>query len=298
MQVSAVSQDSVYRDPLVAPLSLVRDVTLPFRVYLLRLQGQRLYVGLVHKNHVAERLRKHCEGAAAHFTSVYKPVGRPVLVLWPAGDKACEAYLYYHVLAAGLAKDPAWVGGWTMSGSKPDPLHRWAALEGSRAVRGECFGCGSRGHGAAECTAARVPFVKYCCTNCGFWSGVLQSGASTLAEPAVEEGESAGPGEGVGPEPDAAGAGPDAAVGGAVVEEDVRPKIICVGGERYTTMKWFLGRKSTPREVIFFREHCLEGALQIRSAKLASSATKAPGVCLCLPVASWNGNGKSLKCSR
>ena len=125
---TAVTSKSSYVEPGMPNLGLeMGPSTLkwPFRVYCLLCENSRYYVGLAPKDDIKDRLEKHFQGKACHFTTFFP--AKKILLLQAAPDTAAEAYLYYAMVAQKekIADNghiiPA-VGGWTQTSSNPSPL--------------------------------------------------------------------------------------------------------------------------------------------------------------------------------
>ena len=86
-----------YCDKRVPTLGLVEDVSFPYRVYVLELADNCVYVGIAHKSDIKRAVERHFNtgGGKAHFTMVHPP--KKVLLIWPAVSMAVEAYLLPHL---------------------------------------------------------------------------------------------------------------------------------------------------------------------------------------------------------
>ena len=66
---------------------------LPFIIYCLQCAGGRFYVGIARKELAKDRLTKHFQGTACHYTQAYP--AKDILLVQPAASEAAEAYLYF-----------------------------------------------------------------------------------------------------------------------------------------------------------------------------------------------------------
>ena len=156
-------------------LGLVDDLELELRVYVLLLEGGRLYVGIAPRGELKRRLAKHWNGQGSHFTKVHKP--RAVLMVWPAAHRGVEA-LVFQALLGQLHKVNVgdFLGGWIQTSSKLSPLQSMIFEEQRRQVREDCFRCGG-GHYASACSRETSNlFCTYPCKNCGATVSITSRG--------------------------------------------------------------------------------------------------------------------------
>ena len=98
---------------LLPALGLADDASFEWRVYLLRCQQQifgvalTYYGRLVHRKSVAKRMQAHRAGKGSQFTAANPTIH--LELLWPAANKAAEAYVFYALMSKLLTA--AVVGG-------------------------------------------------------------------------------------------------------------------------------------------------------------------------------------------
>ena len=135
------------------------------RVYVLLLEGGRMYVGITPRADLKRRFSDHWNGKGSHYTKVYKP--QAVLIVWPAAHRGVEA-LVFQALLSQLHKVSVgdFLGGWVQTSSNLSPLQSMVFEEQRRQVREDCFRCGG-GHYASACkrTTSNL-FCTYKCKNC------------------------------------------------------------------------------------------------------------------------------------
>ena len=154
--------DTSHRTEFMRGFDLPFDRALDFRVYVLRcaqpgqLSVRAYYVGFALKGDLLDRLCKHFDQHedSAAFTKTNKPLG--VEFLWPARNRAAEAYLFYF-LAEKFDKEDSvlkhvLVGGWTQTAAKPLGATDYNRVQREyRMLKGRCLECGRAGHLARRC---------------------------------------------------------------------------------------------------------------------------------------------------
>ena len=158
-----VTERTVFRATHQIPyLGLALDESFGFRVYALECQpakgdtGPYIYVGIAHKDNIGKRIRveweqkrSNCGERAADYCMQHKP--KRVLLVWPAPNRAVEAYVYFALLA--LQSDKGRVhslGGWAQTSVNPSRLQLQQYEQGRRLLRCRCFNCGGS-HLVYEC---------------------------------------------------------------------------------------------------------------------------------------------------
>ena len=145
-------------------LGLVADLWFELRVYVLKLEGGRLYVGITHKSDLVRRLSEHFTNPQCWYTKKYR--AKSVVMCWPAAHRGVEAYVFQAMLSrldkCNIANH---IGGWIQPYTKLTPLQGMVFEEQRRSVREDCFRCGG-GHMVSKCRAARSNlFCTYTCPN-------------------------------------------------------------------------------------------------------------------------------------
>ena len=273
-----VSSDTALWYSGIPDLGLVRDSSLPFRVYVLRCAPQKegspytWYVGLVHKSKLAERLERHRLGAC-HFTRVHRPLA--VVLLWPVASRAAEAYVYYALVEKfpGVALQCGRLGGWTQTASKLNPLGAMMLQREKWMLEGLCLECGKGcTWGACKTDQAEASGARYNCDHCGAFVRITNQGKSATEPPQVcvcppcrgqatkRARDTSDGGDGRAASATSARVRTSSASGiqnpssasvrartpAAVQRAPCFAVHIC--GEKYSTLKWFLGRREYPNE--------------------------------------------------
>lgn len=114
-----IDASTVFASDSMPFFGLSCDSNFKFRVYVVRTHCKRLYVGIEEKSKIGERLTKHWDGAGSHFLQVYKP--KDILLVYPAAQAACEAYVFNCLLSVLPTSDLSRIGGWTQTSSAPSP---------------------------------------------------------------------------------------------------------------------------------------------------------------------------------
>ena len=127
-----VNVDTCYWSRDLPDLGLVCDLSMPFRIYVLACQPQSpdgpqtCYVGITHRSQVARRIAAHGGQwpSSAHFTKTHAPLA--IMGVWPAPNRAAEAYTFYALAAARTATALARgrLGGWTHPAAPVRPCDR------------------------------------------------------------------------------------------------------------------------------------------------------------------------------
>jgi predicted GIY-YIG superfamily endonuclease len=166
-------------------VGFVPDVGFDFRVYVLQCEGKwkgvpRMYCGIEHRSRISQRLVSHFRGEGCAFTRAYPPSS--VLMVLPANSRACEAAMYYTLLARLDAQVPAdMLGGWTQTSPRPSPLQRFQKSREHRMLTNACLDCGGRDHFATECRRA-VGAVCYEFRGCGCSVAICGAGRSVTLQ--------------------------------------------------------------------------------------------------------------------
>lgn len=161
LSLEDVTAERSYRTAFLKDFDLPRDMSLPYRVFVLRCRqpdildgGFAYYVGFIDAAGLGEHLRKYFNRHAdsARYTKVNEPLG--VELLWPAKLRAAEGYLFMFVLGK-LEEDAVArhgrLGGWTQTCVKPLPVAVQNALQRDwRMVNDRCLDCGQPGHFAGS----------------------------------------------------------------------------------------------------------------------------------------------------
>jgi hypothetical protein len=156
MRPDAVTANTRFAADEMPALGLKDGLDMEFRVYVLCC-GAAFYVGIEHRSEVGERIRKHFEGTATHFTS--ESAATDVWLVWPAVTRAAEAFVFYAMLEKfGVA---SLIGGWTQTSSKPSPFASLLAREAHCNLHSQCFVCGSSKHFARDCLAKHLRRTCY-----------------------------------------------------------------------------------------------------------------------------------------
>jgi hypothetical protein len=235
------------------------------------------YVGIAPRGKLVSRLASHVAGQACAFTTVYKP--EKVCFAGPIPNPSAE----FHLLALCLEVCPgSLVGGFTLTGPRPNPIDRSLRLNIERQVGGKCFRCGSSAHFARACP--RVKFsegISYRCDGCGTFTDISLDGRSTWkgpgeddfpqanARPAASHSTILPATESVAPigAPHVAAAKevppPRVRYGGAVAGAAV-----LFGGVRFQSLSWRLGREAYPAERTRAKERCLCGAIRLKGGSV------------------------------
>jgi predicted GIY-YIG superfamily endonuclease len=250
-----------------------------YRIYLLRCRSQilggpfTLYAGCEHRSDLVKRLRRHFNGTGADYTQEYPPIN--VQLVLPCPTKAAEAYLFYALTESRplAAVTSGRLGGWTQTRPKPSETCKLMLQDAWRMLKGACLCCGSQdGHVAKRCpNKAKIATAPLTCGHCQATIRVTALGHVTTAPPysatAGAPGTAAstsGPGKRKAdemllaiPQPKrrAAAAAPPPAPSTMAAAPVAFPQVSVVD-HRYTTLEWFLGRGSTPKERREALHHC------------------------------------------
>lgn len=110
LQPHEVTARTSFQTADMPELGLRDDVDgLPFRVYCLRCgDGKKLYVGVVHRSDLKERLEKHWQADATLFTTTHRCF--ETCLIRTCASPAAEALLFY-VLLENLATVFCWEVG-------------------------------------------------------------------------------------------------------------------------------------------------------------------------------------------
>ena len=89
-----VTADYSCRDKKIPDLGLVEEFSYQWRVYVLELEHDCVYVGIAHRSKVRDTILRHfiLGDDKPHYTAVHPP--KSVLLVWPAISPAVEAYVY------------------------------------------------------------------------------------------------------------------------------------------------------------------------------------------------------------
>jgi hypothetical protein len=154
---------------------LVADSDYEFRVYALECEAPPgdeegapyIYVGIAPKELVGGRIGEEFSrrrGVAAHFCFEHKP--KRLLLVWPAANRAVEAYVYMTLLQKLKTKRQLrTLGGWTQTSAKPSPLTLQHFDQSRWCLNSQCFKCGSKKHFARDCKVEEG--LPYACKKCG-----------------------------------------------------------------------------------------------------------------------------------
>ena len=111
------------------------------RVYVLLLEGGRMYVGIVPTDGLQDRLKSHWERKGSAYTKRYKP--EAVLMVWPAAHRGVEGYVFQALLSQLERVNVGdYLGGWVQTDTELNPLKSMVFEEQRRQVREVCFRCG------------------------------------------------------------------------------------------------------------------------------------------------------------
>ena len=278
----SVTAQTKYWGKFVPLLGLVEDLDSEFRIYVLECESQAFgspstwYVGVEHRSQIARRVQTQFAQtpSAAHFCRVNKP--KRIEVIWPARDRAAEAFVFYALVgklpARALASGR--LGGWTQTHTDVNQLGRVHLERERRMVTNSCLGCGKKGHFDRDCPASSSDnFMVYNCGHCNAAVRISDQGKQTTQTtrgtkrlhddvaslPPVNP---AAPSARLRPQvPQAAGVQQVAAA-----PQQRRPAYlrVLVCGHEYTSLQWFLGKKPTPRKVAEVLAKCKGHAVQLR----------------------------------
>ena len=181
-QPEQINVSSCFRTAPVPDLGLSPDLSSPYRVYVLRCQGGKFYVGLAPKTKVRARIGEQFAGkqedGAAHFCAENKPVS--VVCVWPAKDRSVEAGMFFGMLGALGISDFRKLGGWVFTSARPSPLIVMELEQCRRQLTDRCFDCNG-GHyaGHPRCPGPNLD-CWYRCVNCAHRNNISSRGQSTL----------------------------------------------------------------------------------------------------------------------
>ena len=294
MQPCDVSAKTVHRGkeapPSFANLGRVEDRD--YRIYLLKCKPQIVggpfswYAGCEHKSEIVKRLRKQFNGLGADYTQQYEPLS--IDLIMPCPTRAAEAYLFYAVMEARplAAVVAGRLGGWTQTRPKPSETCKLMLQDSWRMLKGVCLCCGGNdGHVTKTCpNKAKVATAALMCGHCmatlhvtavGNVSTRPPSGASAsvaaAATPAVARGANKRGNSMMvasDPEPKRRAVAEAAAPLPRPVATERKPfPQVLVVGHKYSTLEWFLGRGSTPKERREALDHCGKHAVELQGGE-------------------------------
>ena len=146
-------------------LGLVENLEFELRVYVLLLEGGRMYVGIAPRAELKRRLSDHWGGKGSDYTKAHTP--QAVLMVWPAAHRGVESYVFQALLGQLHKVNVGdFLGGWVQTSTNLSPLQSMVFEEQRRQVREDCFRCGG-GHYASACkrTTSNL-FCTYKCKSC------------------------------------------------------------------------------------------------------------------------------------
>ena len=273
---TAVTSKSSYVEPGMPNLGLeMGPSTLkwPFRVYCLLCENSRYYVGLAPKDDIKDRLEKHFQGKACHFTTFFP--AKKILLLQAAPDTAAEAYLYYAMVAQKekIADNghiiPA-VGGWTQTSSNPSPLSSLLIKESKWMLGSYCTRCGSQQHRSHKCKNAPAT-CWYECKNkdCGKKMFLTSRGFTPSSAKTSLKGD-------VDSKPPPSSPPQTSSISSSSGTKRKMPqqqqqqqhpsvKRVQISGTAYTSLGWYVGRPNVAQSLFKkARTHCAPHAVELR----------------------------------
>jgi len=254
----------------------------PFRVYCLFCWGNHYYVGIATLRDIKDRLAKHFNGTACHFTTMFP--AQEILLLQAAPSRAAEAYLYFAMVAlkekiTANGRITPVVGGWTQTSSKPSPLSCLLIKESKWMLDSYCFVCGSHRHWSADhksCKEAEAT-CWYECKNdaCGKKMFLNTRGWTKTSSRQTTKGDEEPPPPAPLPPPATTATTSTTATTAeqkrkreneqelaAITSKRQRVR---VGGEHFSTIAWFLCKKNPNSDVLEkYRAACASHAIELR----------------------------------
>ena len=168
LALKSASSRSLFAGTLLPDLHLSDNLSLPYRVYVLRCAPQILggpftyYCGLTED--IVARLADHANGKGATFTDRNKPLD--LVYLWPAANRAVEAYVFAAMMTVlpEESMSGSRLGGWTQTAASANNSSVTQMVEEWRMVNNVCLRCSQTGHQARDCkfaapSMARVPIL-------------------------------------------------------------------------------------------------------------------------------------------
>ena len=243
---SKVTENTAFRGSLVANVGLDCRSEFPYRVYVLKCAGPRAnsayyyYVGITAKENVAERLKNHFSTEhASTFTDAHRPLG--IEFLHPAAVPATEALVYF-AMVQQLGLDAVLcgrLGGWAQTFLTLDETAKANAQREYRMLQGSCTVCGKKNcraelHDVSQKrpppeTTVPLPPPKRPCVQ----TVVMPSSSDHVRSQAQ------------------------------VLEPPPSYARVCVLGREYTTLKWFLGRKTNDAQLARAVQYGFTRAIQM-----------------------------------
>ena len=160
---SATNQ-SLLAGSLLPDMHISSDLSLPYRVYVLRCAPQILggpftyYCGLTED--IVARLAEHENGTGAAFTDGNKPLD--LVYLWPAANRAVEAYVFAAMMTVLPEEAIAGsrLGGWIQTSASAKSSSASQMVEQWRMVNNVCLRCSKPGHQARNCKSAAASMAR------------------------------------------------------------------------------------------------------------------------------------------
>lgn len=250
------SETCFHNKQRIPELGLEANLDFEYRVYALACDGGRIYVGIAHKSWLARRLSSHFDGNGAFFTKQFPP--REILLVFPAVNRAVEAYAYFALLAEYSASSVFRLGGWSQTSTSLSPLTAMMAERDRRLLTNHCLNCGGN-HFAKDCKA-QPDGRDYKCGVCTGTVRICNNGASVTTQPLRAPELSATLSSAKRP----ADVAPPSPAPMKVAKVPPRNMHVLVCGVQYTTLAWHLGRPNpTPKEVALVKQSCSECRLEL-----------------------------------
>jgi len=270
-----VDGQTVYHGTAVPALGLAADIAQPFRVSVLVCAPARVsakptfYVGIEHRAWVGRRIRDQFARAGADYTKKNKP--SEVGLVWPAANRAVEAYVFFALQATMPRGSCHRLGGWTQTSSEPSPLSCLVLEQSRRNLTSKCFRCGGD-HWASRCNKTEDT-CNYRCPGCGAPVMVTSRGQSLPAPAAAAS--------------ITCGGAARRSVGGTSVQRPGHstnhgrshrdppppPKRVKVCGHDYSTLSWYLQNTNPgPRVCARVLESCAGRAVELKGGDSKSLA--------------------------
>ena len=102
-------------------LGLVENLEFELRVYVLLLEGGRMYVGIAPRAELKRRLSDHWGGKGSDYTKAHTP--QAVLMVWPAAHRGVESYVFQALLGQLHKVNVGdFLGGWVQTSTNLSPL--------------------------------------------------------------------------------------------------------------------------------------------------------------------------------
>jgi predicted GIY-YIG superfamily endonuclease len=288
---SNVKWDTVFADESMPPLDLSDKLEgKQWRIYIIECYpqpgklGPCWYVGICHRSEIKQRLAKHWSGTAAHYTRMNKP--KEIQMIWPASNKATEAYAYYALLDTLPPNSARRVGGWTQTSHNPSRLGCAVTEQGRRCMREHCFNCGECRFNGSHKTKenGKVMYkcpkplrgVDYHC-ECGKAILVTTRGHAEPIAVAPPSPPANGGGGGGGGGSDGGGGGTARKRAAPILPAEPMAKRakkatasthaglrVSICGELYTSVSWYVNNRNPPKGLCAeLRSKCVDDAIEL-----------------------------------